>query len=255
MSGSRFEVLAGGHFPKGAIVQLTRGLAGVVAVALLNGCDGKVVMQFPPGPVIPRQNVAGALPPSANDTATGFYEFMQTVNWSGKKTVEMCTNSFLCFFGGGKVKVDLDVPQNSYLVDTRAVPGGGAILARAVNKGHDATGHYNFRPGYIYTLVGYPDSPGATTSHWILKETDTTTHHTITVPGIQGPHTPCGDAPPATIDEVNLYKCGEAHTSGAIGRADMGLFSFMNQLMAVLGGESPVWKSCPSGCCTLAQAQ
>ena len=237
-------------------MQLTRGLAGVVAVALLNGCDGKVGMQFPPGPVTPRQNVAGALPPSANDTATGFYEFMQTINWSGKKTVEMCTNSFLCFWGAAKSRWILTYLRTpTWWIRERFPEAEPSWRARRINKGHDATGHYNFRPGYIYTLVGYPDSPGATTSHWILRETDTTTHHTITVPGIQGPHTPCGDAPPATIDEVNLYKCGEAHTSGAIGRADMGLFSFMNQLMAVLGGESPVWKSCPSGCCTLAQAQ
>jgi hypothetical protein len=237
-------------------VQLTRGLAGVVAVALLNGCDGKGVMQFPPGPVIPQQNLAGALPPSANDTAgTGFYDFMQTIAWSPKQTVSMCTNTPLCYVGvSKKVMVELEVPQNSYLVDTRAVSAGGVLLVRAVNKGAHATGHYNFRPGYIYTMIAYPNSPGDTLSHWILKETDTTTHHTVTVSGIQGPHDPCGDSAPATADEVNLYECGEAHTAAAVKKA--GFFGFLDQALAtgaaLLGGESPVWKSCPSGCCTLA---
>lgn len=240
-------------------MQLTRGWAGVFAVALLNGCDGKNVVQFPPTPIKPQESVAGVLPPSANDTATGFYTYMQTITWSKKTTVDMCTNTVFCFFGlSSKVKVDLDVPQNSYLVDPRAISASGVLLVRAINRGHDATGHYNFRPGYIYTLVGYPDSPGATTSHWILKETDTTTHHTVTVSGIHGPHSPCWDSPPATTDEVNLYKCGEAHASAGIRTSAIGLFGFIDQVMsvvaAVVGEESPLWKSCPSGCCTLSQS-
>lgn len=238
-------------------MQLTRGLAGFVAVALFYGCDGEgVVGQFTHIPVVPQQNVAGTLPPSANDTATGFYDFMQTISWSkNKTTVDMCTGPVSCFLGARKVKVDLDVPQNSYLVDPRAVSAGGVLLVRAVNKGRHATEHYNFRPGYIYTLVGYPNSPGDTLSHWILKETDTTTHHTVTVAGIEGPFSPCWDSDPATKDDVDLYKCGEAHTSAALKKSAIGLFGFMDQLMSVatslLVGESPVWKSCPSGCCTL----
>jgi hypothetical protein len=240
-------------------VQLTRGLAGVIALALISGCNGVEVGQFPQTPVVQQQTAAGTLPPSASDNATGFYDFMQTITWSKKKPVDMCTNSLACFFGvSRKVTVELDVPQNSYLVDARAVSASGDLLVRAVNKGRSTTGHYKFRPGYIYTLVAYPDSPGATTSHWILNETDTITHHTVPVPGVHGPYTPCWDSPPATTDEVNLYKCGEAHTAAAVNRSGIGLFGFMDQLISVvasaMGGESPVWKSCPSGCCTLAQS-
>lgn len=238
-------------------MQISRGLAGVVAVALLNGCNG--YDKFTPRPASPSQSVAGTLPPSANDpSGTAFYDFMQTVPWGKKKTVDMCTNRLLCFFGLGKVKVDLEASQNSYLVDPRTIDSTGVLLVRAVNKGNSATAQYNFRPGYIYALVAYPDAPGDTTSHWVLNETDTTTHHTVTVAGIQGPYSPCWDSSsPAIADDVDIAKCGE-HISAAVKKSAIGFFGFMDQFLAVVAAalleESPIWKSCPSGCCTLAQS-
>jgi len=223
-------------------------------VALLNGCKTDYV-KLPETRIMPTQNVAGTLPPSANDTSgTAFYDFMQSVTWGKKQTVDICTNSALCFVGlSGKVPVDLEPSLNSYLVDPRAVDTSGVLLVRAVNKGNKATGHYHFRPGYIYALVAYPDSAGATTSHYVLKETDTTTHHTVTVAGSR-PYTPCWDSPPATTDSIGLYNCGEAHAPPALKRSAIG-FGLMDQFLAqiadALAPESPIWKSCPSGCCTL----
>jgi hypothetical protein len=231
---------------------MSRGFAGISAVVLLMGCNG--YERMPETPIVQSQSVAGSVPPSANDSSgTGFYDFMQTVTWVQKKNVDMCTNSVLCYVGlSKKVKVSLEVSQNSYLVDPRAVDPNGVLLVRAVNKEHNTTAQYHFRPGFIYSLVAYPDSVGATTSHWLLMETDTTTHHTAPVSGIQGPYTPCWDSPPATSDNVDLYKCGEAHAPpAAFRKSAMDLIGFLDHFLMSIG-ESPIWKSCPAGCCTLA---
>ena len=240
-------------------MQVSRRLVGLVALLAATACDRDDYVKVGAPPVVPQQTVAGALPPSAGDTAgTGFYDFTQTLTWAPKKTVEMCTNSLLCYFSlSGKVQVDLDVPLNSYLVDPRNIDPRGVLLVRAINKGNKDTGHYKLRPNYIYTLVAYPDSPGATTSHWELKETDPAAHVTTTVKDVGGPFDPCLDAPPATVDDIGLYRCGEAHVSAAaVKRSSIGAFVFIEQLSAAIANlfakESPIWKSCPSGCCTLA---
>jgi hypothetical protein len=242
-------------------VQISRGLASVAAIALLNGCN-KTAVKYPPRPVAASQSEAGVLPPSANDsTGTGYYDFIQTVRWVKKRPVSMCAESSFCWTGlSPKVTVDLDVAENSYLVDPRQVNAKGVVLVRAINNGDRPTQNYHFRPGYIYTLVAYPDSPGDNTSHWVLKETDARTHHTATVLSVHGPFTPCWDSPnPATEDDVDLANCGDKHYTATAYKSSIGSFGLMDALLAVVAaaasGDSPVWKSCPSGCCTLSQAE
>jgi hypothetical protein len=236
-------------------MRVSRRLACVVAVALLPACNGyEKVAETPP---VRSATVPGALPPSARDsTGTGLYDFMQTVNWTAKTTVHMCTNSLLCFFGQSpKVDVDLEVPSGSYAVDPRAIPADGVILVRVLNHGPGSPGHYKFKAGLTYAITVYPDSQGATTSHWVLEEIDSN-HVAHRVPDIHGPFTPCWDAPPATTDRVYLYKCGEAHRSPGVERSGLGLFGVFEHLMAEefqLRSEGPIWKSCPAGCCTLAE--
>jgi hypothetical protein len=186
---------------------------------------------------------------------------MQMAQWGKKKTVEMCAESKFCWTGlSHKVSVDLEALQDSYLVDPRRVDPRGVLLVRVVNNGDRPTQDYHFRPGYIYALVAYPDSPGDNTSHWVLKESDPKTHQTVNVLSIHGPFTPCWDTSgPATYDDVDLRKCGEKHASAAVYNSSIGSFGSIDQFVAAVANafsaDSPIWKSCPSGCCTLAQAE
>jgi len=230
------------------------GLAWFIAVAL--GCNGYTkVQETPPGRM---ENVPGRLPPTAQDTTgTGLYTYMESVQWTPPKTVKMCTSMFYCFVHlGPKVDVDLEVIQGSYVVDPRHVPDGGALLVKAYNHGPQTSYHYKLKAKYLYALIAYPDFPGAKTSHWILKEIDSLTHIAHTVPGVHGPFSPCWDYPAGTVDDVDLYKCGEAHSGAAIKTSRVGLLNFLEHIVSALqfGEESPIWKSCPAGCCTLAEA-
>jgi hypothetical protein len=235
-------------------VQVSRGLAGVLAAAFLYGCTSKETTQAPPGEAV------ATLPASASDSGTAFSTFMDSLQWGRTKTVYMCPDTGTCSESMvGRVRVDLAVTQNSYLVDPRAVAPGGQLLVRAVNRGSHPTRSYHFRPGYVYSLVAYPDSRGDTTSHWVLKETDTTTHLTITVPNVQGPYHPCLEHPPAMTDDVDLSNCGDKHVAPAINKSGIGAFAWIDRFFAPAqvtdAVDKPIWKSCPSGCCTLPQAQ
>jgi len=141
----------------------------------------------------------------------------------------MCTGNWSCFSKTDLVDVDLYPVLDSYTVDPRMVPAESAVVLLATNVGAKQTKHYKMRPGpFLYSWIVFPDRPGATTSSWIMKETDTTTHRTNRVVGERGPFTPCGDRPPATTDEAGLYRCGEKHvTASAIKRAGLGAFGFL----------------------------
>jgi len=192
---------------------------------------------------------------------TAYYDFLQKVRRGPKTTVRMCTGFVSCLRKTDLVDVDLYPVYRSYTVDPRMVPAESAVVLLATNVGREQTKHYKMRPGpYVYSWIVFPDRPGATTSSWILKETDTTTHRTNVIVGERGPFRPCGDRPPATTDEAGLYRCGEKHvTESAIRRSSLGAFEFLGTLWGALAlelfdSEPPGWKSCPAGCCTLAEA-
>lgn len=205
---------------------------------------------------IQREHFQGTLPDSANRGGTSFYQFMNTLTWGDSVPVRMCTGwRWTCWVGfGSKTNVTLKPVAGAYTIDPHSVDSAGMVLVSAVNHGESPTLNYGFRPGFIYAVVVYPNHPHDTASHWVLMEINVFDHLAKQVPGQTGPYKPCIDGPPTGTDRVGLYKCGEAHPMRApTMRSAMGLFDFFGTLFtrAGVGAESPMWKSCPSGCCTL----
>jgi hypothetical protein len=226
------------------------------------GCDRNPTFTpvEPPPPAAPSAEFSGTLPSSRDTGQAAYYNFLLTVKRGPKARVAMCTGPWSCFSKTDLVAADLYPVLDSYTLDPRMVPAESAVVLLATNLGDKKTKHYKMRPGpYLYSWIVFPDSPGATTSSWIMNETDTTTHVTTRVVGEGGPFTPCKDRPAATSDEAGLFKCGEAHmASSAIKRSGLGAFEFMGTLWGAAAfelfySESPGWKSCPAGCCTLAE--
>jgi hypothetical protein len=240
-------------------VKVLSTIAGLAFVSVTIGCPGPTVAPAAPLPPSgPRPSVSGTLPSPMDTGRTAFYDFMQQVQWAPPQRVQMCTGSFSCFFGAGKTPVDVQPSAGSYLVDPGHVDPKGVVILRAFNRGSHRTLHYSFRPGpYMYGFVVYPDQVHPDSARWILNETDTITHVTVIVPGEHGRYFPCGDKPAANTDYAGLFKCGEAHPVMPLVRtSDMGSFASLNKLLSLtmkslLFGESPIWKSCPAGCCTL----
>jgi hypothetical protein len=238
-------------------VKVSSTIAGLAFVLFVVGC-AQVAPPSPPAPPPSGQpqSISGTLPPGADTGKTSFYDFMQQVQWAPAKRVKMCTGSTSCVFGLAKTPVDLEPSAGSYLVDPAHMGPDTVLILRASNRGSDRTLHYHFRPGpYVYSFLVFRDTSHPDSASWILNETDTVTHVTVRVPDQTGRYFPC-DHPAATSDYAGLYDCHNAPTLALVRTADIANLSAIDKLVSgaiysFLFGESPIWKSCPAGCCTL----
>lgn len=242
-------------------MRLSGSVAALTLVLISTACEREpsYTRVEPPSAAAPSPEFTGTLPSSMDTGGTAYYDFLQTVRRGPKKTVQMCTGFWSCRRKTNMVNVVLEPVLYSYTVDPRRVPRYGAVVLIARNTGGDETQHYKMRPGpYVYTWKVVRNTGDTTKSHWALNETDTTTHLTRTVTNDGGRYFPCLDRPPATTDEVGLYECGEAHeTAPATKTSGLGALEFLGTLWSAfqfeLYPEPPDWKSCPAGCCTLAE--
>jgi hypothetical protein len=240
-------------------VRLSGSVAALTLVMMSTACEREpsYTRVEPPPPSAPSPEFSGTLPSSMDTGGTAYYDFLQRVKRGQKFRVHMCTGFKSCWRKTDLVDVDLIPIDGSYKVNPRSVPNSGYLIMLATNLGAKQTQHYKLRPGpYLYSWYVYPDNPGASTSHWILRETDTTNRQTTLVAGERGEYHPCDDRAPATYDEAGLYECGAKHeVSAATKRSSLGAFGFLGTLWSAfqfeLYPEPPDWKSCPAGCCTL----